>query len=108
MHLFGVMGDERSGPHRDRVVGIELSAGANPPRPFRHHEEAIIGMKMRAAEIAGQPLDEHDVEPGLGGVAGQDCSLCARHPQGILPLDLLRQLEGDGRLIELERIRDAN
>ena len=48
-------------------------------------------MKMRAAHVAGRPLGEHDVQAGLGGIAGQ-------HRGGIAggasaPFDVCR--EGD-------------
>jgi hypothetical protein len=56
MHALGEMRDEGAGLHRHREVGgVEGVAGAHPPGARQHHDEAIVRMRMRAAEIALGP-----------------------------------------------------
>src|SRR5437899_6041369 len=52
MHLLGEMRDERAGGHRHREIRIELVARGDPPGALDHGDEAIVPMKMRAAEVA--------------------------------------------------------
>src|SRR4029077_3617214 len=52
VHLLAKMWDEGAGRHRDCAVGIELATRAHPPRPFKHRNEAVIGMEMRTAHPA--------------------------------------------------------
>src|SRR5262249_277129 len=62
---------------------------------------AVVGVEMRAAEIvAGEPLVDHDVEPGLRRIADQYGAAVAT---GAFPLDLVGQLEDQGLGIELDR-----
>src|SRR3979411_127411 len=66
MHLLAEMGHEGAFPHRHRVGGIELVAGADPPGALEHRDEAVVGMEMRAAEIiAGAPFVDDAVQARL-------------------------------------------
>src|SRR5215469_1369490 len=101
VHLLAVVGHERPRVHRHRILRIELVAGADPPGALEHRDEAVIGMEMRPAEIVpGEPLVDHDVEPGLFRIADQHAVAVAA---GAFPLDLVGQLEGQGLWIELHR-----
>ena len=54
--LASVVDDVAAGRHRHRALGIERLAGAHPPGAGDHHEEAVVGMEVRPAHVAGQPL----------------------------------------------------
>src|SRR4030081_2476834 len=63
MHLLAEMSHEGALPHRHRIGGIKLVAGADPPGALELRADAIVGMEMRAAEIiAREPFVDHDVK----------------------------------------------
>src|ERR1700760_4044590 len=71
VHLLAVMGDEAAGGHRNRaLLRIEFRSRTDPPRSLQHHDVAVIGVEVRAAEmVALGPLVVDHVEAGLGGIA---------------------------------------
>src|SRR5215470_19939051 len=95
VHPLGEVGDVGAGLYRDgQIVGIELVAGADPPGPFEHIDVAVVGMSVRAAEIAFLPGEHLDIELVFARVAGERCGPVAAV---VLPLDLVRQLDGRRR-----------
>src|SRR5437660_9622766 len=56
MHLLAVVRDESAGWHRHGGAGVELVAGSDPPRALDHRDKAIVGMKVRTAEVSRQPF----------------------------------------------------
>src|SRR5262244_3671635 len=100
MHLLAEMRDETAARHGDHVVFVDFVAGCDPPRAFDHGDEAIIGMEMRLAEVAGLESIEDDVEPTLGRIALQDDLVCAGGAGRIAPLVLIGQSVDDGGGIE--------
>src|SRR5205814_6298051 len=56
VHLSGEMGNEGAGRHGNRTGGIELAPGPDPPGSLDNGNEAVVGVKMRAAHVARQPL----------------------------------------------------
>ena len=60
------MRDHRAGAERHGGTGVEMRTRADPPGALDDGDEAVIGMKMRSAEIiAGEPFGEHDIKAGL-------------------------------------------
>src|SRR5215813_243322 len=87
VHLAAVVDHvaPRGGGHR--AVRVELPARAHPPRARDHHEEAVVGMEMRAAHVAGKPPDMRHVRAGLARIAEEDGLLVGA--RGVAhPLDL--------------------
>ena len=98
MHLLAEMGDETAARHGHHIVLVDFVAGCDPPRAFDHGDEAIVGMEVRFAEVAGLESIEHDVEPALGGIAVQDHLVGAGGAGRIAPLVLIGQSVDDGDL----------
>src|SRR5262249_5413725 len=71
MHLLAEMRDETAARHGDHIVFVDFVAGCDPPRALDHGDEAIVGMEMRLAEVAGLESIEDDVGPALGRIALQ-------------------------------------
>src|SRR5262245_59274357 len=53
VHLFAEMGDEAARGHGLHVVLVDLVAGRHPPGALEHGDDAVVGMKVRLAEVAG-------------------------------------------------------
>jgi hypothetical protein len=102
MDLLGKMGDEGTRRHRHGIGRIELVARANPPRALEHSDEAVVGVKVRAAEVVARELFVYDdVETGFFRITDQ---YRAPIPTSALPLDLIRQLVDDRCWIELHGV----
>src|SRR5262245_60308389 len=100
MHLLAEMGDETAAGHGNHIVFVDFVAGCDPPRAFDHGDEAIVGMEMRLAEVAGLESIEDDVEPTLGRIALQDDLVGAGGAGRIAPLVLIGQSVDDGGGLE--------
>src|SRR5436190_23960255 len=60
MHLLAEMRHEAAGRHGYPIVLVELGSACDPPRAIDDDDEAIVGVKVRLAEIIWlQALDEH-------------------------------------------------
>src|SRR4029077_17812694 len=76
MYPARVVHHETPRRHRNRAVGIEFRAGADPRRSLEHGDEAVVGMEVRPAEmIARGPLDHNRIESRFRRFAGQHCGL---------------------------------
>ena len=60
---------EAAGGHRHSSLRLEILARIHPPGAGDDDEEAIVRMEVRAAHVAGQPLEPHDVRTGLARIA---------------------------------------
>src|SRR5262249_43779846 len=96
MHLPAEMRDETAARHGHHIVFVDFVAGCDPPRAVDHGDEAIVGMEMRLAEVAGLESIEDDVEPALGRIALQDDLVGAGGAGRIAPLVLIGQSVDDG------------
>src|SRR5262245_14512446 len=104
VNLLAEMGDEAAGGHGLHVVLVDLVAARDPPRALEHGDEAIVGMKVRLAEIAGLEAVERDVEPGFGRVAMQHHLVRPRRAGRIAPLVLVGRGVDDGCRVELREL----
>src|SRR5262249_25074377 len=96
MHLLAEMGDEAARGHGLHVVLVDLVAGRDPPGALEHGDEAVIGVEVRLAEIAGlEPIERH-VESSLGRVAVQHHLVRPRGAGRIAPLVLIGRGVDDG------------
>src|SRR5262245_27803057 len=96
MHLLAEMGDETAARHGDHVVFVDFVAGCDPPRALDDGDEAIGGMEMRLAEVAGLESIEDDVGSALGRIALQHNLVGAGGTGRIAPLVLIGQSVDDG------------
>src|SRR5216684_4659176 len=89
MHLLGEMRDERAGGHRYREIRIELVARGDPPGALDHGDEAIVRMKVRAAEVARpEPVHDH-VQAGFFRIADEHRLVDAGGSGRVAPLELI-------------------
>ena len=57
------------------IGAVALGSKLGPSRPTRSprdDEETVVGMEVGPAHVARQPLQQHGVGSGLGGIALQD------------------------------------
>src|SRR5215468_5184575 len=61
VHTLCKVGDAAAGWERDGTLRIEVWPRTDPPRTGNDDEVPVIGMVMRAAHVAGQPLQQHGI-----------------------------------------------
>src|SRR5215475_6570852 len=100
VHLAAVVDDVAPRGSGHRAVGVELLTRAHPPCAGDHHEEAVVGMKVRAAHVAGEPADAHHVRAWLARIAEEDGLLVGAR-RVLHPLDLRGRSEVHGGAVEV-------
>ena len=104
MHLLAEMGHECAARQCHAVVRIKRAAASHPPGAIEHHDEAVVRVKVRPAEmISLQPPVAHDIEPVLRRVADQHRILRAGRAWRV-PFNLIGFLIDQCRRVELDRI----
>src|SRR5882762_5805761 len=89
MNLLAIMGDEAASRHsHGALIGVELASRADIPSPLKHGDKAVVGMKMRPAEMVSfRPFRHHGIKARFGWIANQNgilCAACIRRAPGNL------------------------
>src|SRR5262249_24117084 len=63
---------ERYHVRRSGVVLVGCRTHGGPPGSFDYGDEPVLVVEVRAAGLVRREADSDDVDPGLGGVAGDD------------------------------------